>query len=113
MAWRARSPAIHRAKRFLILNSALAVVFLVIKSIEYQHELARGLLPSVGTFWAIYFVLTGLHVLHVVGGLAANAWALAGRAGDAMTVNRIRLLSLYWTFVDLVWIAIFVLLYLS
>jgi cytochrome c oxidase subunit 3 len=113
MAWRARNRAVDRAKRFLVLNSALAVVFLAIKSFEYQHELARGLVPSVSTFWAIYFVLTGLHVVHVMGGLAANAWVLAGRAGDAMTVNRVRLLSLYWTFVDVVWIAIFALLYLS
>ena len=112
MAWRARGPSLSRARRFLGVNSVLAAVFLVIKAIEYQHELARGLVPSVSTFWAIYFVLTGLHVIHVIGGLIANAWAVLGRAGDAMTLNRVRLLSLYWAFVDLVWIAIFVLLYL-
>jgi heme/copper-type cytochrome/quinol oxidase subunit 3 len=61
----------------------------------------------------MYFTLTGFHALHVIGGLVANAWALAGRAGDAMTANRIRLLALYWAFVDAIWIIIFVLVYVS
>jgi heme/copper-type cytochrome/quinol oxidase subunit 3 len=102
MAWRKR----------LMATSVLAAVFLAIKAYEYAHEIGSGFVPSVSTFWAIYFVLTGLHVLHVIGGLIANAWALAGRAGDAMTLNRIRLLSVYWAFVDVVWIVIFVLFYL-
>lgn len=112
-AWRARALPLEGARRWLGINSALAVVFLVVKSLEYRHEIASGFVPAVNTFWGIYFVLTGLHVLHVIGGLIANAWALAGRAGSAMTLNRVRLLSVYWAFVDVVWIAIFVLLYLS
>jgi cytochrome c oxidase subunit 3 len=103
MAWRKR----------LIANSVLAAVFLAIKAYEYGYEIAAGLVPSVSTFWAIYFVLTGLHVLHVAGGMVANTWALAGRAGEAMMMSRVRLLALYWTFVDLVWIVLFVLFYLS
>jgi heme/copper-type cytochrome/quinol oxidase subunit 3 len=49
----------------------------------------------------------------VIGGAIANAWLLAGRAGEAMAMNRVRLLSLYWAFVDGVWILIFLLVYLS
>jgi cytochrome c oxidase subunit 3 len=59
--------------------------------------------------------LTGLHALHVIGGLVANLWALSGvrRVGMEMTAGRIRALSLYWVFVDLVWMIIFLLFYLS
>jgi cytochrome c oxidase subunit 3 len=61
----------------------------------------------------MYYALTGLHALHVVCGLAANGWAIAGRVGDAVFAGRTHALSLYWMFVDLVWLTIFVLLYLT
>ena len=111
--WRARSRDAAGAVRFVGAASALALVFLVSKGLEYRAEIAHGLVPSLSTYLAIYFTLTGFHALHVIGGLMANAWAIAGRAGQAMTINRIRLLSLYWAFVDAVWIVIFLLVYLS
>ena len=110
-AWHARSLPLGAAKRSLLASSALALVFLAVKAIEYRGEVARGFVPSVSTFMAMYFTLTGLHALHVVCGLIANGWALAGRAGEEMMANRIRLLSLYWAFVDSVWIVIFLLVY--
>ncbi len=111
--WRVRSSPLNRARRGLAVNSLLAIAFLAVKAVEYSGEIGRGLVPAASTFLATYFTLTGLHALHVLGGLAANAWALAGRAGPAMTANRIRLLSIYWVFVDVLWIIIFVLVYLS
>ena len=93
----------------------LAVVFLGVKSIEYAGEIRQGLVPSVNTFLATYFTLTGLHALHVIAGLVANVWALTGvrRVGMDMTTGRIRALALYWAFVDAVWVIIFILFYLS
>jgi heme/copper-type cytochrome/quinol oxidase subunit 3 len=113
--WRARSAQWPSARRLLFIASALALVFLAIKSVEYSGEIRHGLVPSVNTFLATYFTLTGLHALHVVGGLAANLWALGGvrRVGMEMTAGRVRALSLYWVFVDLVWLVIFGLFYLS
>ena len=111
MAWRGRSRPLSGARRALMVSSALALLFLFIKALEYGGEIRAGLVPSANTFLAMYFTLTGLHALHVIGGLIAHAWALAGRAGEAMAVNRIRLLSLYWAFVDAVWLVIFLLLY--
>ncbi len=113
IAWRARRSSAASGKRLLSISSALAAAFLAIKGVEYAGEISRGLVPSANTFLAIYFALTGLHALHVAGGLIANVWAIAGRAGDAMTVNRIRLLSVYWVFVDIIWIAIFGIVYLT
>jgi len=114
MAWRARSMSAAAGSRWLMFSSLFAVAFLVIKGVEWRGEISHGLLPSVNTFFATYFLLTGLHGLHVIGGLIANVWAMTGvrRAGDAMTVGRIRALSLYWAFVDVVWLVIFVLMYL-
>ena len=111
--WRARAQGGDWPRRMLWLSTACAVVFLSIKAFEYRAEIRHGSLPSVNTFLATYFTLTGLHALHVIGGIVANIWTLAGRAGDAMAANRLKLVSLYWTFVDAVWIVIFVLMYLS
>jgi heme/copper-type cytochrome/quinol oxidase subunit 3 len=116
LMWRARSAATAAAaRRGLQLASLLAVAFLAVKSAEYSDEIGRGLVPKVNTFLAMYFTLTGLHALHVICGLVANVWAILGlaRVGDQMTLGRVRALALYWAFVDVVWMIIFVLMYLT
>jgi heme/copper-type cytochrome/quinol oxidase subunit 3 len=111
--WRARTLEIRGARRAIGVASVLSLVFLALKTTEYVSEISRGVRPSTSTFYAMYFALTGLHALHVCGGLIANVWAVAGRAGAAMSASRIRLISLYWLFVDLIWLAILTLVYLS
>ena len=121
IVWRARSaslatPASPGAVRGWLLTATLvAAVFLAFKATEYRGEIARGLVPSVNTFIAMYFVLTGLHALHVAGGMIANLWAAAGasRLGSPITAGRVRAITLYWAFVDVVWLVILVLMYLT
>ena len=57
----------------------LGFVFLVVKYFEYSHKFETGLFPSTNNFLAIYFTLTGLHMLHVIGGMAVNAYLLGPR----------------------------------
>jgi cytochrome c oxidase subunit 3 len=113
-AWRARSAKPARARQWLLAATIFGVAFLGLKSWEYSLEIAAGLRPATNTFLAMYFTLTGLHALHVVAGIAANLWVMAGaaRVGDAMTAGRCRALSLYWVLVDIVWLIIFGLMYL-
>jgi heme/copper-type cytochrome/quinol oxidase subunit 3 len=113
LAWRARRAPRGMARKLLAFSSLAAVAFLAVKGVEWQREISHGLLPATSTFLAMYYALTGLHALHVVCGLAANGWAIAGRVGDAVFAGRTHALSLYWMFVDLVWLTIFVLLYLT
>src|SRR5262245_28252134 len=115
LIWRARSSSWPTARGLFGLGCLLAVAFLAFKGLEYSAEIGTGRVPSVNTFFATYFTLTGLHALHVIGGLTANLWALTGvrRVGMEMTAGRLRALSLYWVFVDLVWVIIFLLFYLS
>jgi len=115
VSWQARRAPIDRARRHLLVSSGLAAVFLSIKAVEYSGEIGRGLVPSVSTFLAMYFTLTGLHALHVVAGLVANLWAYAGApaVGEAMTRGRLRSLALYWAFVDVVWVIILVSMYVA
>jgi heme/copper-type cytochrome/quinol oxidase subunit 3 len=115
LAWRARALAPAAATQLLRLASLLALVFLVVKGVEYANDIATGLVPRASTFLAMYFALTGLHALHVIAGLVANIWAMAGasRVSAGQTAGRAWALSIYWVFVDIVWLTIFVLMYLS
>ena len=118
MAW--ASLKMHnwaRHRLFLALTFVLALVFLVNKYFEYAEHLAKGEGPWHNTFLAIYFTLTGLHGLHIVGGMVVMAYFLGPGAGmwkkyPEQFTNRIEYTGLYWHFVDLVWIFLFPVLYL-
>ena len=113
--WRARSRDPRPAMGPLAASTFLAVVVVVVKGAEYRFDLSTGLVPSASTFLALYFTLTGLHALHVVAGGFANAWVIAGtrRMHPALTAGRIRAISLYWMFVDAIWLIILALFYLT
>lgn len=69
----------------------------------------------VGVFFSIYFAMTGLHALHVIGGIGAIIWILVRAArGDfnRFYFGPVDYVGLYWHLVDLVWIFLFPLLYL-
>ena len=95
----------------------LGGVFLVVKYFEYSAKFEHHLLPSTNNFFAIYFTLTGLHMLHVAGGMAVNAYfwgpgAKLWRTNPEWFTNRVEHSGLFWHFVDLVWIFLFPTLYL-
>lgn len=112
---RAEARALGRYRLYMGLTLLGGAIFLVVKAIEYSDKFSHHLYPATNNFLGLYFTLTGLHALHVLGGFAANVWAIAGarRVGEAMTAGRVRALSLYWVFVDLVWLLILGLVYLS
>jgi cytochrome c oxidase subunit 3 len=73
--------------------------------------------PWRSTFFAIYFVLTGLHALHVIGGIIVLAYLWGPGSGlwkrePEQFTNRVEVTGLYWHFVELVWIFLFPTLYL-
>ena len=91
--------------------------FLIIKYIEYTAKFDHGLFPSTNNFLAVYFTLTGLHGLHVIGGIIVNGYFFGPgiKMWDTEPerfTNRIEVAGLYWHFVDLVWIFLFPALYL-
>ncbi len=118
MAWASlKMKNLSRYKLYMGLTILLAFVFLIVKAFEYSAKFHHHLYPSTNTFLAIYFTLTGLHGLHVVGGIVVNSYLWG--PGTKMWVgdperftNRIEVAGLYWHFVDLVWIFLFPVLYL-
>lgn len=118
MAWvslKLRDFGRHRV--FLAATVVLGLAFLGIKLLEYREHIAAGELPSHDTFFALYWTLTGIHALHIAGGLVVMLYFLgpgarlwAERPGQF--TNRIESTGLYWHFVDFIWIFLFPLLYL-
>jgi len=106
-----------RHRLYLIGTWLLAGVFLVNKYFEYADHLRRGEGPWHSTFLAIYFTLTGLHGLHIIGGMVVMGYfigpgAKLWKSNPHQFTNRIEYTGLYWHFVDLVWIFLFPVLYL-
>ena len=118
MAWASLKMGRFAAHRmYLFLTFLCGVGFMVIKTIEYMAKFEHHLYPKNDTFMAIYFTLTGLHGLHVLGGMVVMAYLLATgpkmwKSEPGRFTNRIEVTGLYWHFVDLVWIFLFPLLYL-
>jgi cytochrome c oxidase subunit 3 len=124
--------AAQRTKRsetvnMLFVTFLLAGCFLVVKYFEYTHKIHDGLLPGAmfsaqgfatqhaGVFFAIYFVMTGIHGLHVVIGMGLILWILIrAHRGDFSSryYAPVEGVGLYWHLVDLIWIYLFPLLYL-
>jgi len=118
MAWaNLRLGNFNRGRVFLGLTFLCGCGFMVIKSIEYSTKFHHHLFPRNNNFFATYYVLTGLHGLHVLGGMIVFAYFIGPGAKMWETdrqryINRIEITGLYWHFVDLVWIFLFPTLYL-
>ena len=95
----------------------MGVIFLAVKTAGYVSLINGGFVPSDSTFAALYFLLTGVHALHVLGGVAAAGhFAFHGTratAGDPVRLaNAGRAIALYWYFVDAVWLCVLAAFYL-
>jgi cytochrome c oxidase subunit III len=118
MAWASlKLNNFSKGRLYLIITFVLAGVFLVNKYFEYADHIAKGEGPWHSTFLAIYFTLTGLHGLHILGGMAVMLYLFGPGAGlwrrnPEQYTNRVEITGLYWHFVDLVWIFLFPILYL-
>jgi cytochrome c oxidase subunit 3 len=100
---------------WLAATFLLACAFMVVKAFEYSHHFHEGVFPSSDIFHAFYYLLTGFHGLHVLGGMIALGilWYRNRRGDfDEHYCDPIEMTGLYWHFVDLVWIFLFPALYL-
>ena len=118
MAWASlKMNDFGKFRLYLGSTVGLAVLFLVVKAYEYSDKFSHDLYPSESTFLAIYFTVTGLHALHIVGGIIVNGYFVGPgskmwKTAPEQFTNRIEAAGLYWHFVDLVWIFLFPVLYL-
>lgn len=112
--------ALHKGKKaqvigWLVVTFLLGLGFIVMEINEFHHLIAAGNGPSRSAFLSAFFTLVGTHGLHVFCGLI---WMLVmmlqvAQKGLTPAVNtRLMCLSLFWHFLDLVWIGVFTIVYL-
>lgn len=118
---------VGKSKAMLAITFLCACIFLVVKYFEYAEKIHHGLLPgsfftatdfksaNPALFYSFYFVMTGIHGIHVLIGMGAIAWIYFRMSrGDfnARKFGAVEFVGLYWHIVDLIWIFLFPLLYL-
>jgi cytochrome c oxidase subunit III len=107
----------------LIVTASLGLAFLVVKGFEYSDDLSKGLLPgpnfaleppSTQLFWGLYWIMTVVHALHLTVGIGLVVWlsVLIARRVMPLGTTASEVISLYWHFVDVIWVTIYALIYL-
>ena len=118
LAWASlKSNNLSRYRLFMGLTLLGGAMFMVVKAFEYSDKFSHHLYPSTDNFLGLYFTLTGLHAIHVLGGMVVNLYLLGPatrmwRTEPERFTNRVEVAGIYWHFVDLVWIFLFPVLYL-
>ena len=112
--------AMHRQNKQAVLawlgvTFALGATFIGMELFEFSHLIHEGAGPGTSAYLSAFFALVGTHGLHVASGLlwmAVVMHQVHRRGLTATNVTRISCLSLFWHFLDLVWICVFTFVYL-
>lgn len=111
----------------LVITLLLAAVFMVIKYFEWTHKFELGIFPGkfyafegidhpkANVFFSLYYLMTGLHGIHVLIGMGLMIWLLVRSSKkhfDSEYYSPIEITGLYWHLVDIIWIFLFPLFYL-
>jgi heme/copper-type cytochrome/quinol oxidase subunit 3 len=101
-----------KAAKFLWYTIGGALLFLVIKSVEWTMEINAGYTITANSFWSFYYTAAGIHASHVIAGAIAMI-VIAKDAAQGKELQRVENVGIYWHFVDIVWIFLFPLLYIA
>jgi cytochrome c oxidase subunit 3 len=120
-----KKAARNRSFLMQVITVALGLLFLVNKYMEWSAHISHGIYPDSAVilamgrgeiiFFSLYFVMTGIHGLHVLIGIGAIAAMLLFTARETITPRdfvKLENTGLYWHFVDIIWIYLFPLFYL-
>jgi len=113
--------------RLLAITGVLGLAFLGVKGTEYVLEWKDALVPrlnfaysgphreTVAEFFFLYFLMTGVHAIHLTIGIVVVAWNAIRARRDAHVTHRedaVEAVGLYWHFVDVIWVFLYPLFYL-
>jgi cytochrome c oxidase subunit III len=102
-----------KAMRFLYSTTVLGIIFAALHIREWFQLFGRKITLSSGIFGQTFFTITGLHLLHVISGVIALLVVAAAYKSDKLTPGHVETTGLYWHFVDLVWMFVVPLVYLT
>ncbi|GLC98133.1 hypothetical protein Tamer19_75420 [Cupriavidus sp. TA19] len=107
--------SLKHVQTWLGVTFLLGLAFMAMEINEFHHLIAEGAGPGRSAFLSSFFTLVGTHGLHVASGMLwmiVLMWQL-GKKGITPTLSkRLMCLSLFWHFLDVVWIGVFTVVYL-
>lgn len=112
----AYSKNMAKTMQWLVISGVLGVAFLAMEIYEFHHFIVSGYGPTESAFLSAFFALVGTHGLHVLTGviwLAVMLVLLRREGFNTRNMTRLRCLALFWHFLDVIWICVFSLVYLS
>jgi nitric oxide reductase NorE protein len=111
----ARQQKSDLARRMFLAAGACGLGFAFIKLGEYGHLVSAGIYPNTNDFFLYYYVFTGMHMVHLIVGIGALAYVRAKVRKPVLSPMDIRTVengATFWHLVDLLWVALFPILYL-
>ena len=106
---------VYGLRRWFTITFVMGLTFVLGQAYEYVQLVEEGTSISSSTYGSVFYLTTGFHGLHVIGGLVAFVYMLVrstmGRFTPAQATSAI-VVSYYWHFVDVVWIGLFATIYL-
>lgn len=123
-----RASRLRPAAALFFVTALLGVAFLVLKGIEYGQHFEEGIFPGsayrfaalptrgANLFFTLYYALTGLHALHLAAGVGLVSWIAVGCLRDrysSASKSRVENSVLYWHLVDIFWMFLWPLFYLT
>lgn len=100
---------------WLAITALLGASFVFLEVNEFMHLVHEGATIGTSAYWSAFYVLVGTHGLHVSVGLVwmvALILQLSRRGITPVTKRKVSIISLYWHFLDVVWIFVFTIVYL-
>jgi cytochrome c oxidase subunit 3 len=106
---------VYKLRRWFVVTFVMGLIFVLGQGGEYLTQIHEGNTISATGYGSVFYLTTGFHGLHVIGGLIAFVLFLARTAMSRFTPAQATaaiVVSYYWHFVDVVWIALFAVIYL-
>lgn len=110
------------------ITMVLGVIFMLLKAYEWHEDIKDGMVPGAGfaltgphaggaqLFWQFYYVGTVLHMIHLGIGIGLVAWVTWKARRNSFTgvhATPVEVVGLYWSFVDMMWMVLYALIYLG
>lgn len=104
-----------KARIWIYVSWLMGAAFIANTLYEWHDFLSKGYAPHTNAYWSLFYIMTGIHGIHVALGLVAMIFLLGrmrGTAGDPGETNVYQAVGYYWHFVDFMWVGIFSCLFL-
>ena len=103
-----------KAQKYLLVTMLFGVLFLILKSVEYNAKLDAGLTMGSNTFFTFYWMLTLFHVIHVIVGLVILISVYVGikKENSTTKMEDVEASAAFWHMCDLIWLLLFPVIYL-